>query len=478
MAKSEESNISRRKYLQIAGAGVAGLVVGGALGYVANPGVTAPPTTVTNTVTETVTGTVTAPPTTVAMTIPPKPDKIRIVTEEDALYTKMYAPRFKQLYGIDLEFATGEYSNVFEKETADFMAGGGSYDVVDLMFGDMLGWAKKGYITSLDPFMAASGHSWDEIAGGEAYKSISQYNGTTYCFPSFISPVGIWVYRTDVYNALGLTPPKTMQDVLTLAKATTKKDASGKVSMWGECEDWNDDNLANDWWYIVKAHGGRIYDENGYPVYNDDKGQMALQWMKDFYDSGTLDPDTLNIDSTGTEASNFRMGLCASHMDSPWTYTYYNDPKESQVIGKFAWAKMPANPPLETACADFSMAWGLASKGNTYWGWKFLEMVTFDYDLNLARGGYPPDPDYGSSGPALKAVYSDPKLLNANPFLSEVLESISYTPGFIAPYTEHDIEIYKTVYNVYLKQAIRGETSVKDALDAAVQKHKGILGLA
>jgi len=132
MAKSEESNISRRKYLQIAGAGVAGLVVGGALGYVANPGVTAPPTTVTNTVTETVTGTVTAPPTTVAMTIPPKPDKIRIVTEEDALYTKMYAPRFKQLYGIDLEFATGEYSNVFEKETADFMAGGGSYDVLIL----------------------------------------------------------------------------------------------------------------------------------------------------------------------------------------------------------------------------------------------------------------------------------------------------------------------------------------------------------
>jgi len=41
---------------------IAGLIVGGAIGYVAKPTVAAPPTTVTSSVTETVRGTVTAPP--------------------------------------------------------------------------------------------------------------------------------------------------------------------------------------------------------------------------------------------------------------------------------------------------------------------------------------------------------------------------------------------------------------------------------
>ena len=68
MSKSEEKGISRRTYLQVAGGTVAGLIVGGALGYVAKPTATGPPETVTSTVTQAVTQTVTgaAPGTTTA----------------------------------------------------------------------------------------------------------------------------------------------------------------------------------------------------------------------------------------------------------------------------------------------------------------------------------------------------------------------------------------------------------------------------
>jgi ABC-type glycerol-3-phosphate transport system substrate-binding protein len=328
----------------------------------------------------------------------------------------------------------------------------------------------------LDPYLAAGGHSWDEIAGGPTYKAISQVGGTTFGLPAFIGPVALWVYRTDVYKEAGVSPPRTMPEVLDVVKKTTKK-SGGKVTMWGAIDDWNDDNLAPDWWYIVRAHNGDIYDDKGYPVYNNEAGQAALQWMKDLYDTGCLDPDTMNIASTGTEASAFRMGLVAGHADATWTYPYYNDARESQVIGKFAWTKLPANPPLETACSEFSMVYGIPAKGNAYWGWKFLEMMIFDYDLNMLRGGFPVDPDVSTSGPPLKACYSDPRLAQANPYIPTILEGISYTPGFIAPYTEFDVEIYKTVYNVYLKEAIRGEMGIKQALDAAVEKHKGIMGL-
>jgi multiple sugar transport system substrate-binding protein len=55
MSKPEENEkVTRRNYLKIAGGTIAGLVVGGALGYVAKPTLTAPPTTETQTVTQTV----------------------------------------------------------------------------------------------------------------------------------------------------------------------------------------------------------------------------------------------------------------------------------------------------------------------------------------------------------------------------------------------------------------------------------------
>jgi len=60
MSKPEEKKVTRRGYLKTTGAAAAALVLGAAIGYVAKPTVTAPPTAVTSTVT--VTGTAPPPP--------------------------------------------------------------------------------------------------------------------------------------------------------------------------------------------------------------------------------------------------------------------------------------------------------------------------------------------------------------------------------------------------------------------------------
>ena len=59
---TKEEKVDRRTWLKVTGGTVAGLAIGGAIGYFAKPTEMAPPTTVTRTATETVTITGTAPP--------------------------------------------------------------------------------------------------------------------------------------------------------------------------------------------------------------------------------------------------------------------------------------------------------------------------------------------------------------------------------------------------------------------------------
>ena len=86
---SKEEKVDRRTWLKVAGGTVAGLVVGGAIGYVAKPTVMAPSTTAT--ITETVTGTAPPPVTTAVVSTAARP-VIRMCCDSGHNYLPWFDP--------------------------------------------------------------------------------------------------------------------------------------------------------------------------------------------------------------------------------------------------------------------------------------------------------------------------------------------------------------------------------------------------
>jgi multiple sugar transport system substrate-binding protein len=135
MSKPEEKKpeqISRRSYLQLAAGTIAGLVVGGALGYVAKPTVTAPPEVVTKTVTETVTGTVTAttaPP----AKLPYEGVTLKLVTQTGPFIAGPqyeHSPAWTAQSGGKIEVIEVPYADLYSKIMTDVTTGTKAYDIL------------------------------------------------------------------------------------------------------------------------------------------------------------------------------------------------------------------------------------------------------------------------------------------------------------------------------------------------------------
>jgi multiple sugar transport system substrate-binding protein len=184
---TEEKKVSRRRYLEVTGGAIAGLVVGGALGYVAKPTVTAPPEVVTSTVTETAMGTVTATATSTATVAPVMPYQgitLKLVTQTGPFIAgPVYNHRdlWKTRTGGSIEVIEVPYSDLYSKVMTDFTTGTGAYDIV---FGPA--WAVpdwSAYTVPLDKYIQnpATNPNWDDIV--DAVKDVVSWNGHVYGLP-------------------------------------------------------------------------------------------------------------------------------------------------------------------------------------------------------------------------------------------------------------------------------------------------------
>ncbi|MBI5877977.1 MAG: ABC transporter substrate-binding protein [Chloroflexi bacterium] len=123
-----------------------------------------------------------------------------------------------------------------------------------------------------------------------AYYSVS---GKLYGMP-FNTSNPMLYYNKDAFKAAGLDPnkpPRTYAEVLDAAKKLTKKDAGGKVSMYGY-------SMAIYGWFFEQllAASGGLYLDNGNgrdaratkATFNSPEGVKIMQWWKDGFDQGVF----------------------------------------------------------------------------------------------------------------------------------------------------------------------------------------------
>jgi ABC-type glycerol-3-phosphate transport system substrate-binding protein len=221
MSKTEEKKVSRRRFLEVTGGAVAGLAVGGAVGYLAKPTVTAP--SLTSTVTQTVTG---AAPVTTAIATG------RATGAALSGTINLYAMSWgvpgclaaADLYHksrpnvlVNVIEGPSDWESHVSRSTVWMKT---KYTGVDVLFHDDMftgDGAYTGAWVKLDDYITPEEKAW--FIGLQA-GYIKNFGGI-YRIP-WGSGSSFIYYRKDLFTKAGVSPPKTWDELVTVATKLTK----------------------------------------------------------------------------------------------------------------------------------------------------------------------------------------------------------------------------------------------------------------
>jgi len=373
MSKPEESKISRRTYLQLAGGTIAGLVVGGALGYLAKP---TEVTTLTSTLTETQTVTVTgtAPP----PALPGAGVSDRAVAGVKQLVASGAIPagatlkllhvagsknNFEPFFadwqaktGTKIEVVTlGGEPDVYTKAFAEATAKTGAFDIITIFStwkGDAIesGLAKdlEDYYRKYDPIGPP------DVAPIEPLGSYTtMYKGKHYAV-DLDADVFTLTYRKDLLEnpdyasqfkskfGYDLKVPDTWEEVKDVSKFFTELDlkASDGEKVYGGYF-YADPGWAafTTWFCIFVSKGGILFSPTDMKaMVNTQEGVDATQVMADLVPY--MHPDALSMDWASLY-KRYSEGKAVLTMAWPSLIKWAQDPSTSKIIGKSGSALAP-----------------------------------------------------------------------------------------------------------------------------------------
>lgn len=298
------------------------------------------------------------------------------------------APKFKEETGADLRVEIMNYGELLTKTTADFIADTGAYDLVTMDIVWAGSYAENGYSVDLTNWVARDAA---EIDLDDIYpvllKSLGQYDGRYVAFP-FASYANLMVYRKDLFEAAGLKPPATTEQLVTAAKALTDPAknqygfvANGAAGAAG----------AQDWMLYNSQFGGSILGPDGKPALNSAENVNSLTVYKQLF-LETAPPGAIDYDWTA-RGESFRQGITA--MLETWSVGIPQilDPAQSSVSDKVGVILAPV---AEGLPPDYGVGgWGMAinadiptEKQEAAWTFiKWLNSKPIHKEFNLLGAG-------------------------------------------------------------------------------------------
>jgi multiple sugar transport system substrate-binding protein len=262
-------------------------------------------------------------------------------------------------------------------------------------------------------------------------------------------------YNTELLQKAGFNEaPKTWDELKTVAKATTTGNGQyGWVLNYGEPAGIG--GTASYWMCFLQQAGGKLYNEDGSPAFNNEAGVAALQMMIDLMPY--TDPGSISYVGINDATNVMTAGKAAMMMNWPFMWKPANDPATSKIVGKVAGALLPAGP-AGTASFDGTDAWTITktSKNPDL----ALKLIEFYLDKEVQKRQAI---DTGWL-PIRLSVLSDPEVQAALPNAAVVLEQAKHPyDSYVTPdYNEVTVAI-----GTEINKALSGKSTAKDAVTEA-----------
>jgi multiple sugar transport system substrate-binding protein len=374
------------------------------------------------------------------------------------------APKFEALTGAKVHVDILSYPELLTKITADYVGHTKGYDIatVDIVWSGQF--AEAGYTVDLKPWIARDAA---EIKVDDIYPSLLSalggYGAKQIAFP-FAGYANVLAYRKDLYEAAGLKPPATMEDLVVDAIKLTdaKKKAYGFVA-----NGQKGPAVAQDWMQYNRQFGGSILDAKGKPALNSPANIASVVAYKKLFDEAAP-PGAADYDWGGREES-FKQGLVANMQTWSIGAASYDDPAVSKIVGKNAIMLTPSAKGQPKKYGIGGWALGInadidAKKQEAAWAFiKWATSPAVHKDMNL----------HGAGSYLRKSELTDPELLAKYPFLPVIATSFANGDGDFRPRIPQYPELQDLIGGA-INAALVGQTAPKAAMDAIQAKAEAL----
>ncbi|HLY26544.1 MAG TPA: extracellular solute-binding protein, partial [Aggregatilineales bacterium] len=231
------------------------------------------------------------------------------------------APDFAALTGAQIRIVTVPNANLYDTILKDQSTGTNAFQAfvfAPQWMGDFVG---AGILQPLDDYIKNDSKlQWDDVA--PFFKDFSAtYQGKTYLIP-LDGDFHMVYYRSDIFKANNLQPPKTWDDYLADAKALNGKDMNGDGAPdYGSCI--SKAKAQQSYWWIFSIAGpfiqskgtgqGAFFDPTTMqPLFKNDGFTRALDIYKE---TGLYGPPNENTLGVGNTRDLFTSGRCALTLD-------------------------------------------------------------------------------------------------------------------------------------------------------------------
>ncbi len=374
-------------------------------------------------------------------------------------------PEFTKETGIKVEIDKLAIGRLKEKQLLEMAKPQGDYDLACYIVMWKTEYVSKNLVQPLDTFFnnpALADPAYDMkdiipiylenlglVGGPKGY--LAGPGAKLYGLP-YGAETSVLAYRRDVFAKLNLKAPETYEDFSKALRILKDQSGMGALTSRGQAGH----QAVHAWLLHLNPLGGRVFDDNWKPVFNDKAGVAALKFLQDVVATG---PAGIPGYGQGEANTAFLQGQAAMYLDSTSFAGVVNDPARSKVVGNVSWALHPAGVKRASQSGGLGLTIPKNAK-NADAGFLLMQWLTSkQQDKAVTKLG---------GAPTRNSTMGDADLVRQYPEFITFKEALKYSAPDWRPIIAVWDKINVQALGVGISEALTGKKSAEDALNGLV----------
>ncbi len=374
-------------------------------------------------------------------------------------------PEFTKETGIKVEVDKLAIGRLKEKQLLEMAKPQGDYDLACYIVMWKTEYVSKNLVQPLDTFFnnpALADPAYDMkdiipiylenlglVGGPKGY--LAGPGAKLYGLP-YGAETSVLAYRRDVFAKLNLKAPETYDDFSKALRVLKDQSGMGALTSRGQAGH----QCVHAWLLHLNPLGGRVFDDNWKPVFNDKAGVAALKFLQDVVATG---PAGIAGYGQGEANTAFLQGQAAMYLDSTSFAGVVNDPARSKVVGNVSWALHPAGVKRASQSGGLGLTIPKNAK-NADAGFLLMQWLTSkQQDKAVTKLG---------GAPTRNSTMADADLVRQYPEFITFKEALKYSAADWRPIISVWDKINVQALGVGISEALTGKKSAEDALNGLV----------